>query len=46
MLETPNSLKFVLVTTVRDDKGPEAALNNLYEQYINLVKKNYLYKVG
>jgi len=46
MLETPNNLKFILVTTVRDDKGPENALNTLYEQYINLVKKNYLYKVG
>jgi hypothetical protein len=46
LLETPNGIKFVLVTSVRADNSPEAALNALYEHYINHVKKNYLYRVG
>lgn len=46
LLETVNLVKFVLVTSVRSDNAPELALNNLYEHYINHVKKNYLYKVG
>lgn len=46
MFETPNGVKLVLVTSVRPDAGPETALNTLFEHYINLVKKNYLYKPG
>ena len=46
MMETPNGLKLILVTSVRNDNNPELVLNNIYENYINLVKKNYLYKVG
>ena len=46
MLQTPNGIKLVLVTSVRSDSAPDSALNSLYEHYISLVKKNYLYKVG
>lgn len=46
MFETPNGVKLVLVTSVRHDSAPENALNTLFEHYINLVKKNYLYKPG
>lgn len=30
LFETPNNLKFILVTTVRGDNSPEAALSTLY----------------
>lgn len=46
LFETVNGVKFVLVTSVRNDSAAEIALNNLYENYINHVKKNYLYRVG
>ena len=46
MLETPNGIKLLLVTSVRADSAPDNALNNLYDLYINLVKRNYLYKSG
>lgn len=46
LLETPNGVKFVLLTSVRSDGLPDMALSNLFEGYINLVKKNYMYKAG
>lgn len=46
LLETANGLKFVLVTSVLFDNAPEEALNRLYENYLNLVKRNYLYRPG
>lgn len=46
LLETANGLKLVLVTSVQFDSAPEEALNRLYDSYINLVKRNYLYRPG
>lgn len=46
LYETPNQVKLVLVTSVRNDNGPEQALASLYDAYINLAKRNYLYKCG
>lgn len=31
---------------MRGDNSPDIALASLYENYINLVKKNYLYQPG
>jgi hypothetical protein len=48
LLETANNVKFVLVTSVQtqNDNASEEALTRLYDNYINLVKRNYLYRPG
>lgn len=46
MLELANGVKFILVTSVMNDNSPDEALNRLYENYLNNVKRNYLYRPG
>lgn len=46
MLELANGVKFILVTSVMNDNNPDDALGKLYENYLNNVKRNYLYRPG
>lgn len=46
LIETANGAKLILVTSVQFDNSGEETLGRLYECYLNLVKKNYLYKTG
>ena len=47
LLETINGVKFILVSSVRpDEEHLDKTMKKIYEAYIELVKRNYLYKHG
>lgn len=41
--DTPNDLKIIAITSIRSDDKVETLLKDVYEAYINYVKKNYLF---
>ncbi len=44
--DTVNGLKVIAITSIRADEKAEAVLKEVYEAYLNFVKKNYLFTVG
>ena len=46
LLDTINGVRFILLTSLLPEKQVDVAMKNLYDAYINYVKRNYMYKHG
>lgn len=47
LLELPNGLKFILITSVRPDEDDiDSQMGRIHKAYLDLVKRNYFYQHG